>query len=262
LVEFIFISEGYLEFSEDENATTFMNFERYQNIIISSKIKSKKVFVFPKETQIKVNIIQLDTISYKEKKNNNLSYLDKALKTVFESQNEALSYHHLGNYNLKIADKIKQLDSTYHEGIIKTLSIEGQLNLIMAMQLLEHKNFQSTDLLTDSLSKEHIKKIQELSTYITDNMSEPLSIAALSKRSGLGAKKLQLGFKVLYSKSVNEYIRDLKLEISRDQLKNSDLTISEIVYSVGYKSRSYFSKIFYERYEILPKDYRNKIKRS
>lgn len=262
LVEFIFISEGYLEFSEDENATTFMNFERYQNIIISSKIKSKKVFVFPKETQIKVNIIQLDTISYKEKKNNNLSYLDKALKTVFESQNEALSYHHLGNYNLKIADKIKQLDSTYHEGIIKTLSIEGQLNLIMAMQLLEHKNFQSTDPLTDSLSKEHIKKIQELSTYITDNMSEPLSIAALSKRSGLGAKKLQLGFKVLYSKSVNEYIRDLKLEISRDQLKNSDLTISEIVYSVGYKSRSYFSKIFYERYEILPKDYRNKIKRS
>ncbi|OEK07332.1 AraC family transcriptional regulator [Flavivirga aquatica] len=261
LVEFIFISEGYLDFKEEEEATTFMNFDRYQNIIISSKIHSKKVFIFPKSTQIKVNIIQLDTVSYKEKQNNNLSYLDKALRTVFEKQNEVNSYHHLGSYNLKIADRIKLLDDSSDTGIVKTLSIEGQLNLIMAMQILEHQKTQSKDFLSDSLSRDHIKKIHELSTYITDNISEPLSINHLSKLSGLGPKKLQTGFKVLYSKSVNEYIRDLKLEVSRDQLKNCDLTISEIVYSVGFKSRSYFSKIFFERYGILPKDYRNNIKK-
>ena len=261
LVEFIFISEGHLEFKEDLEEASFMNFNRYQNIIISSKIHSKKVFVLPKATQVKVNVIQLDTISYKEKKNNNLSSLDKTLHTVFESQNETASYHHLGNYNLKIADIIKQLDNTPNTGI-RTLCIEGQLNLIMAMQMLEHQNSQIKEALQDSLSKEHIKKIQELSTYISDNISEPLSIDYLSKLSGLGPKKLQMGFKVLYSKSVNEYIRDIKLEVSRDQLKHSDLTISEIVYTIGFNSRSYFSKIFFERYNILPKDYRNNNKKK
>lgn len=259
LVEFIFISEGNLEFKEDE-AATLLNFDRYQNIIISSKISSKKVYVFPKATQIKVNIIQLETNVYTNKKNNNLNYLDKVLRTVFESQNQTVSYHYLGNYNLKIADEIKQLNNTHNAGIIRTLSIEGQLNLIMAMQMLEHQNSQTKSPLSDSLSREHIKKIYELSTYITDNISEQISVELLSKMSGIGPKKLQVGFKVLYSKSVNEYIRDLKLQIARDQLNNSDFTISEIVYNIGYRSRSYFSKIFYERYGILPKNYKNTIK--
>ncbi|WP_430409357.1 helix-turn-helix domain-containing protein [Kordia sp.] len=259
LVEFIFISEGNLKFKEKE-AATFLNFDRYQNIIISNKIPSKKVFVFPEATQVKVNIIQLETEDYQKKKNNNLSYLDKVLRTVFESQNQNVSYHHLGNYNLKIADEIKELDNAHDSGIIRTLSIEGQLNLIMAMQMLEHQNSQKRNTLPDSLSHEHIKKIHELSAYITNNVSEHMSVESLSKIAGLSSKKLQLGFKVLYSKTVNEYIRDLKLEIARDQLKNSDLTISEIVYNIGFKSRSYFSKIFFERYGVLPKNYRNNIK--
>ncbi|WP_046755423.1 helix-turn-helix domain-containing protein [Kordia jejudonensis] len=261
LVEFIFISEGNLEFKEEE-AATFLNFDRYQNIIISNKVPSKKVFIFPKATQVKVNIIQLETENYQKKKNNNLSYLDKALRTVFESQNQNVSYHHLGNYNLKIADEIKELDNAHNAGIIRTLSIEGQLNLIMAMQMLEHENSSVKQTLPDSLSQEHIKKIHQVSTYIAENISENLSVESLSKVAELSSKKLQLGFKVLYSKSVNEYIRDLKLEIARDQLKNSDLTISEIVYYIGFKSRSYFSKIFFERYKILPKDYRNNIRKT
>ncbi|UWX54441.1 helix-turn-helix transcriptional regulator [Maribacter litopenaei] len=82
----------------------------------------------------------------------------------------------------------------------------------------------------------------------------------LSRKSGLSPKKLQLGFKLLYSKTVNEYVRQLKLEVSRDYLKNTDLTISEIVYLIGIKSRSYFSKIFSEAYGILPTEYRRHLK--
>lgn len=126
------------------------------------------------------------------------------------------------------------------------------------MQMLEQKKYETNKPIAESLSKDSIKKIQQLSNYIIDNISDPLTISELTKISGLGPKKLQLGFKILYSKTVNEYVRDLKLEISRDQLSNSNLSISEIVYNIGFKSRSYFSKIFAERYHILPKEYRAK----
>ena len=128
----------------------------------------------------------------------------------------------------------------------------------MAMQMLEQDNFEKGNKLPDTLPKDDIKKIHELASHIVDNISETLTVASLSERSGLIPKKLQLGFRVLYSKSVNEYIRQMKLEISRDLILNTNDTISEIVYNIGFKSRSYFSKIFYEKYGILPTEYRKK----
>ncbi|AXT57175.1 AraC family transcriptional regulator [Aquimarina sp. AD1] len=261
-IEFIFISEGRLEYDNDSNDEKSQCFERYQNIIISTKKLSKEAYVFPKLEDVKVNFIYILPREYAKKNNNNLSYLGKKLLSVFNQEESSLPYHHFGNYNLKIADQIEQLKKSNDIGIVRTLSIEGQLNLIMAMQLLEHFNHENEVGLPESLSKEDIKKIQNLSGYIIDNISDPLSVNLLANKAGVSTKKLQLGFNVLYSKSVNEYIRQLKLEVSRDYIKNTNDSISEIVYNIGLKSRSYFSKIFFERYGILPTEYRKKVKRD
>ncbi|SEL95469.1 AraC-type DNA-binding protein [Aquimarina amphilecti] len=258
-IEFIFISEGKLDYTNDIEDKPY-TFERYQNIIISPKKKPEETYVFPQMTTVKVNFIYILPVEYAKKKNNNLSYLSKDLFAVFKEEKNKSPYKHYGNYNLKIADQIKQLQDSHKTGIVRTLSIEGQLNLILAMQLLEHSNYQNGKSFPESLSKEDIKKIHNLSAYIIDNISEPLSVVFLATKAGLSPKKLQLGFRVLYSKSVNEYTRQLKLEISRDYIKNTNDSISEIVYNIGFKSRSYFSKIFFEQYGILPMDYRKKIK--
>ncbi|WP_378175529.1 helix-turn-helix domain-containing protein [Aquimarina sp. SS2-1] len=258
-IEFIFISEGKLEYLNTEEDEPF-SFDRYQNIIISTKKLSRETYIFPETVNVKVNFIYVLAGEYVKKKNNNLSHLGKSLFSAFNGGSDSSSYKHLGNYNLKIADQIKQLQESYESGIVRTLSIEGQLNLIMAMQMLEHYNHENDIGLPESLCKEDIKKIHNLSGYIIDNISEPLSVNFLATKAGMSPKKLQLGFRVLYSKSVNEYIRQLKLEISRDYIKNTNDSISEIVYKIGFKSRSYFSKIFFERYGILPAEYRKKIK--
>lgn len=262
-IEFIFISEGNLQYQNDSQESIY-SFERYQNIIVSNKKLSKETYVFPNKITVKVNFIYVLPKEYVKRKNSNHSYLGNSLRSLFNEEEDALPYKHFGNYNLKIADQIKQLqESQSHDnGIIRTLSIEGQLNLIMAMQMLEHYNYENSIGLPESLCKEDIKRIHNLSGYIIDNISEPLSVNVLAAKAGMSPKKLQLGFKVLYSKSVNEYIRQLKLEISRDYIKNTNDSISEIVYKIGLKSRSYFSKIFFERYGILPTDYRKKVRKD
>ncbi|MHA7056934.1 AraC family transcriptional regulator [Aquimarina sp. M1] len=258
-IEFVFISEGNLDYINDASKDSY-SFESYQNIIISTRKLSKETYIFPSAVTVKVNFIYVLPDEYSKKKNNNLSYLGKGLQSVFNQEENALPFKHLGNYNLKIADQIRQLQESHGSGIVRTLSIEGQLNLIIAMQMLEHYNHENNESLPESLCKEDIKKVHDLSGYIIDNISEPLSVSSLASRVGMSPKKLQLGFRVLYSKSVNEYIRQLKLEISRDYIKNTDDSISEIVYKIGLKSRSYFSKIFFEKYGILPAEYRKKIK--
>ncbi len=260
-IEFVFISEGSIKFSSNGHED-YTNLERYQNIIISPERKTKKRYLIKKDTPVKVNFIRIVRSEYFEKKNNNLNFLNDVLQAVFNDRDGKMPYNHLGSYNLKIADEVKELNNVYDSGIIRSLSLEGRLYLILAMQLMEHHNFENDETLPDSLSKEDIKKIHQLSGFIVDNTSDNLNISTLSTRSGLSPKKLQMGFRLLYSKSVNEYIRHIKLEIARDQLKNSEITISEIVYGIGFRSRSYFSKIFSEKYKILPTEYRNSLKKK
>lgn len=260
-IEFLFVSKGNLKYS-NANDTNYVELERFQNVIISNEIDSKNTYIFPSKVNVQLNVIQVFTDEYRKKKNNNISSLQDTLLSIFRGQSDKLPFKHLGGYNLKIAGVIDELNSTEGSGIIKSLSIEGQLNLILAMQIAEHKKFISKDILPDSLSRNDMKKIHAASNYIIDNVSKDVSIKTLSQMFGLTPKKLQSGFKLLFSKSVNEYIRQIKLEIGRDLIKNTELSISEIVYSIGYRSRSYFSKIFYEKYDILPTDYRESLKRS
>jgi len=258
-IEFLFISEGGITLSNNTDYQ-YSNLERFQNVIIGNNSNTKSVYFFPRDLRVRLNIIHVFAQEFMEKSNDSLSTLENELLDVFKGSEKNLPFKHVGNYNLKIADRIKSLNKLKGSGIIKKLSIEGQLNLILAMQMLEHENFKKETPLPHSLSVNDIRKIHSLTEYIIDNISKPMTIKNLTVESGLSPKKLQVGFKLLYSKSINGYIRKIKLELSRDMLKNTELTISEIVFAIGYKSRSYFSKIFFENYNILPIDYRDQIK--
>ena len=182
--------------------------------------------------------------------------------SVFRDIESATSFRHAGNYNLKIADEVRNLRDALPGLATKSLSTEGRIYLILAMQLLEFHRYEESVFLPESISQADIRKIHQLSDYIAAHVSEPRTIAELSRVSGLSPKKLQLGFKVLFSKSVNAFIRSHKLEIARDLLHNTDKSVSEIVYEIGFRSRSYFSRIFSERYGMLPTDYRRQLKRT
>ncbi|WP_133685710.1 helix-turn-helix domain-containing protein [Maribacter spongiicola] len=259
-IEFIFITKGYFDYSEN-NTDACTRLEQFQNTIISNKRIAKKTFLFPKDEHLKINFIRINRQEFLQKKNNNVCQLNQLLVSLFNDNNGKTSFLHSGGFSLRIADEIKLLnDVDTNSGMLKSLSLEGRLYLILSMQLLEHKNFEENMNLPEAISKEDILKIHKLTTYILEHISDTVSISTLSAESGLSPKKLQIGFKILYSKTVNEYVRQLKLEISKDFLKNTDLSVSEIVYAIGIKSRSYFSKIFFEAFEILPTEYRKHLK--
>ena len=51
---------------------------------------------------------------------------------------------------------------------------------------------------------------------------------------------------------MNVFIVEKRLEKAAQLLEQGNLNISEIVYSIGFTSRSYFSKIFKNRYGVSP----------
>ncbi|MFC0521267.1 helix-turn-helix domain-containing protein [Mesonia maritima] len=77
----------------------------------------------------------------------------------------------------------------------------------------------------------------------------------MSKKFGLSKQKLQQGFQLKHQHTINEYIKSKRLELALKLLDEGEKNISEIVYEIGLSSRSYFSKIFKEKYKIAPSTY-------
>ncbi|NNE31741.1 MAG: helix-turn-helix transcriptional regulator [Winogradskyella sp.] len=103
-----------------------------------------------------------------------------------------------------------------------------------------------------SLRKSEIDKIIALESFICNNISENLAIERLSAMSGLNPAKLQLGFHYLFNNTISSYIKEKRLDKAAELIKETEFNVSELVYSVGFSSRSYFSKIFKQRYGVLP----------
>ena len=56
--------------------------------------------------------------------------------------------------------------------------------------------------------------------------------------------------------TVNDYIKEYRLKRALTMLTSEDKNVSEVVYALGLSSRSYFSKIFKEKYGIPPSSLR------
>ena len=57
-------------------------------------------------------------------------------------------------------------------------------------------------------------------------------------------------------KGFREYLTELRLTDAASLLRYSELSVTEIAYSVGFCESNYFSNVFKKQYGISPKDYR------
>ena len=55
--------------------------------------------------------------------------------------------------------------------------------------------------------------------------------------------------------SVVEYIRNIRLKKAAMFLRQDKLSVSEIMYLVGFSNASYFTRCFKEEYGISPKEF-------
>lgn len=65
-------------------------------------------------------------------------------------------------------------------------------------------------------------------------------------------------FKCLSSGSVNDLIRQYRLEKASELLHHSNLTVSEVAYASGFSNPAYFSTVFKEHYNTPPVAFREK----
>ncbi|AWG23243.1 hybrid sensor histidine kinase/response regulator [Flavobacterium faecale] len=95
--------------------------------------------------------------------------------------------------------------------------------------------------------------IQKALSYIHENISESdLSVEVLASNVFLSRSQLYRKIKSLTGVTVNEFIRNVRLEKSQELIQLGNSSINEISYQVGFTSASYFTKCYKAKYGHLP----------
>ncbi|AWG22028.1 hybrid sensor histidine kinase/response regulator [Flavobacterium faecale] len=104
---------------------------------------------------------------------------------------------------------------------------------------------------TTTLDNEFIQKTLQ---FITDNLSDSqLSVESLSSKLFLSRSQLYRKIKTLTGVSVNEFIRNVRLEKAKEIMSKGYSSVSEVSYTVGFTSPSYFTKCYKLKYGDFPK---------
>lgn len=95
-----------------------------------------------------------------------------------------------------------------------------------------------------------------LHAYIDENLSQELTLSALAKKSFYNPSYFSRLFKQKFGTSLSEYVRQKRMEQAMKLLRQSDLSVEEVIDATGYNDRSAFYHAFSKAAGMAPAEYR------
>ncbi|MDA3928610.1 MAG: response regulator, partial [Prolixibacteraceae bacterium] len=100
------------------------------------------------------------------------------------------------------------------------------------------------------------KLIQDIINIILENITnEKINAKFIADNLHMSRSLVYIKIEAISGKTVNEFIRNIRLKKSIEYLKTNELTITEIAYSIGFSSQSYYTRSFVKQYGCSPKKY-------
>lgn len=123
-------------------------------------------------------------------------------------------------------------------------------NLLKSRLQLKHYYLENG---TSDASEQENDFLSRFRSYAKVHLADPdLNVEQLASELSLSRVQLYRKVKALTGYSPVEVIRIMRLKEAEKRLKNTDKTVAEIAYEVGFSSPSYFSKCYRELFGVLP----------
>ncbi|MBP9479120.1 MAG: helix-turn-helix transcriptional regulator [Sebaldella sp.] len=106
------------------------------------------------------------------------------------------------------------------------------------------------------------ERVEAIKKYIEENYDCNDVLEKLPTNFYTNKVTLLEQFKNVTGETFHMFVKRLKLEKAYEMLINTNINISEVADKVGYKNNGYFSKIFFEQFNLKPNEVRKKIKNN
>ncbi len=102
--------------------------------------------------------------------------------------------------------------------------------------------------------------ISKAKTYIHDHYRESFSLEDVADYVELTPTYFTKLFKDQTQQTFIDYVTDYRIEKSKELLRQTNLSLKEIAYEVGYKDPNYYSRVFKKWTNLSPKQFRSTLK--
>ena len=125
--------------------------------------------------------------------------------------------------------------------------------------------YRAADTEESRLLHEIVERVMEIAcpekavhTYLTEHLSERITIEALSREFLMNTTTLKSAFKRVYGSSIAQHMKQHRMKAAAARLTQTQDDIAAIAKAVGYESQSRFTEAFREVYGEVPTEYRKR----
>ena len=104
----------------------------------------------------------------------------------------------------------------------------------------------------------HALMVQKALNYIDENACHGIRAQQVCDYLGVSRRLIDLRFREIHRISMHEVIIERRIEEVKKLLTTTEIPISEITQRCGFANRTHLKKIFYQRFGMTMRDYRNR----
>ena len=147
-----------------------------------------------------------------------------------------------------------RLDEFSHDVIL------SELKLLLLMLLRENKTPRGTKLQASNAIHSENEIIRKAQQYVSTHIREKLSVPLVARQCDVSPSYLTALFHKNLQISPGEYIRRLKLQESKQMIRENNLNFTEIAAELQYSTVHHFSRQFKEKFGITPTEYAKSVR--
>ena len=118
------------------------------------------------------------------------------------------------------------------------MKVQGAMNLLMS------------DFFENFTSRADLSRFMKVLLYIGENYTHNIALADLAAMMNISTMYFSNSFKRAFNISPKQYILNKRLAESQRLLLETDMTVKEIAYAVGFENENYFSEFFSQKLGI------------
>lgn len=196
-------------------------------------------------------VFNMDLLGFGNKDYSYLAYLQPIytgkLKMNPHIKKTSPGYSEISNIVLSIFETITN-KAPYYE-----LRLKGLLLLLLNEFFIQNYFDSTGEKFSNTVAMEELKNILK---YIHGNYNKKISIHELATKFNYSESYFMTLFKKNVGMTCIEYINYYRLKMAANQLKNSNLAITEISSENGFHNQSNFNRLFKKRMGMSPREYR------
>lgn len=150
-----------------------------------------------------------------------------------------------------LLDKLAATTDKFYS-VIQFFTILYELALADGTRELASSSFAKVEVDSDS------RRILKVKDYISKHITEEIRLAELADLVGMSPTSFSRFFKLRTSKTLSEYMVDIRLGMAARRLVDTTDSVSEICYDCGFNTLSNFNRLFRKNKGCNPTEFRDK----